>query len=65
MSKLAAFFSRQKQLYRQQQQIEQLQIELEQLRLQNESMRQGMRRCTSCQYRIDFKQHQGEQNKRI
>ena len=61
MSKLVEFFSRPGQLYRQQQRIKQLQIELEQLRLQNESMRQGMRRCTSCQYRIDFKQHQGKQ----
>ena len=60
MSKLVDFFSRHKQLHRQQQQIKQLKIELEQLQLQNESMREGMRRCTSCEYRIDFKQRQGD-----
>jgi hypothetical protein len=59
MSKLVEIFSRHQQLRRQQQQIKQLQLELQQLRLQNENMRQGMRRCASCEYRIDFKQRQG------
>ena len=60
MSKLVDFFSRYKQVCRQRQEIKQLKLELEQLQLLNNSMRQGMRRCTSCEYRIDFKQHQGD-----
>jgi cell division protein FtsB len=60
MAAIADFFSRQKQIFRQQREIEKLQAELEKLRLQNESMRQGMRRCVSCDYRIDFKNRQGD-----
>ena len=29
------------------------------LRAQNESMRSGMRRCVTCEYRLDFKARQG------
>ena len=27
--------------------------------MQNESMRAGMRRCVTCEYRLDFKDRQG------
>jgi cell division protein FtsB len=60
MSKLMAFFSRQKQAVDQQQEIKKLKAEIEKLRLQNESMRAGMRRCTTCDYRIDYKNRQGK-----
>ncbi|MCP4212776.1 MAG: hypothetical protein GY764_15065 [Halieaceae bacterium] len=29
------------------------------LELQNDSMRQGMRRCVTCEYRLDVKSRQG------
>ena len=45
---------------RQQQEIKALQKEVTLLRNQNESMRAGMRRCVSCDYRIDFKARQDE-----
>ena len=60
MAVIVDFFSQQKQIFRQQREIKSLQAELEELRLQNESMRQGMRRCVSCEYRIDFKNRQGD-----
>ena len=60
MSKLMAFFSRQKQAVDQQHEIKKLKAEVEKLRDQNESMRAGMRRCTSCDYRIDYKKRQGK-----
>ena len=42
--------------------IKQLRTELAKLRSQNNSMRDGMRRCVSCDYRIDFKQKQATAN---
>ena len=30
------------------------------LRAQNRSMKEGVRRCTSCNYRIDYKNRQGQ-----
>lgn len=36
--------------------LKQADTELEKLRKQNESMRQGMRHCVSCDYRIEAKQ---------
>jgi cell division protein FtsB len=60
MSKLMTFFSRQKQAVDQQQEIKKLKAEIEKLRVQNESMRAGMRRCTTCDYRIDYKNRQGK-----
>lgn len=59
MSKLIDFFSRQQQFQQQQKEIQQLKTEVEKLRAQNDSMREGMRRCTTCDYRIDFKKRQG------
>jgi len=40
--------------------IGELRRELATLKAQNESMRQGMRRCVTCDYRIEFKQRQDE-----
>jgi hypothetical protein len=58
MSKLMDFLSPQKRLIEQQQTIKVLGAEVDKLRAQNESMRTGMRRCTTCDYRIDFKNRQ-------
>ena len=58
MSKLIDFFSVQKRLIEQQQTIKELRTEADKLRAQNDSMRAGMRRCTTCDYRIDFKKRQ-------
>ncbi len=30
------------------------------LRSKNDSMREGMRRCVTCDYRLDYKERQGE-----
>lgn len=62
MANLLEIFSAQKRLWQQQQEIEQLRIELAKLRTQNDSMREGMRRCVTCDYRIDFKQRQDADN---
>ncbi len=58
MAKLFAIFSAQKRLLQQHQEINQLRSEVAKLRAQNDSMREGMRRCVTCDYRIDFKQRQ-------
>ena len=58
MSKLLDLISAPRILLRQQDEIRQLRKELERLRAQNESMRQGMRRCVTCDYRLDFKARQ-------
>ena len=62
MDKLFALFSPQKRLWQQQREIQQLRQEVTKLRQQNDGMRQGMRRCVTCDYRIDFKQRQGGVN---
>ena len=58
MAKLLEIFWAQKRLWQQRREIEQLRSELAKLRVQNDSMRDGMRRCVTCDYRIDFKQRQ-------
>jgi hypothetical protein len=58
MAKLLEIFSAQKRLWQQSQEIAQLRSELAKLRIQNDSMREGMRRCVTCEYRIDYKQRQ-------
>ena len=58
MSKLLELISAPKILFQQRHEIRRLRTELEKLRAQNESMRQGMRRCTTCDYRLDFKARQ-------
>ena len=60
VANLLQIFSAQKQLRQQQREIEELHQELTKLRAQNDSMRQGMRRCVTCEYRIDVKQRQDE-----
>jgi TolA-binding protein len=58
MAKWLEIISAQKRLWQQRQEIEQLRGELEKLRAQNDSMREGMRRCVTCEYRIDYKRRQ-------
>jgi TolA-binding protein len=58
MAKLLEVFSAQKQLRQQQREIDQLREELSNLRTQNESMREGMWRCVTCDYRIEFRERQ-------
>jgi cell division protein FtsB len=55
-----SLLSPRKRLLEQAREIEQLKKENDKLRAQNDSMRQGMRRCVTCEYRIDFKQRQGQ-----
>lgn len=43
---------------RQRREIKRLREENQTLRAQNDSMREGMRRCVTCDYRIDYKQRQ-------
>lgn len=50
----------QKLLRQQQQRIATLEEENAALRAHNQSMREGMRRCVTCDYRIDFKNRQGQ-----
>jgi cell division protein FtsB len=54
------FFSQQRRLLSQQRELKRLREEVAMLQDQNESMRDGMRRCLSCDYRIEFKQRQGD-----
>ena len=58
MSKLLELITAPQILFRQHYEIRRLRTELEKLRAQNESMRQGMRRCTTCDYRLDIKARQ-------
>jgi hypothetical protein len=62
MSKLGNFLTAQKRLFRQDLEIKRLQAEVTQLKAQNSSMREGMRRCVSCDYRIDFKNRNNPDN---
>jgi cell division protein FtsB len=57
--KLSRIFAAQKHLWQLQDEVEQLRKENASLRAQNDSMRAGMRRCVTCEYRIDYKQRQG------
>lgn len=61
MPSLRDFLSPRAELLAQQQRIRELEMEVATLKTQNESMREGMRRCVTCEYRIDYKKHQGEQ----
>jgi hypothetical protein len=60
MANLREIFSAQKRLWQQPREIDQLREELTKLRAQNDSMREGMRRCVTCDYRIDFKARQDD-----
>ena len=59
MLKLSELFAPQKRLLQQDREIKLLRKELQSLQSQNASMRDGMRRCVTCDYRIDYKQRQG------
>jgi hypothetical protein len=59
MPGLSDFFSPRLQLLSQQRQIKTLEKQVAELQAQNDSMREGMRRCVTCEYRIDVKQRQG------
>ena len=60
MPRFSQFFASQKRLWQQQRELEQLRKEIVTLRAQNQSMKEGMRRCISCDYRIDYKDRQGQ-----
>ena len=60
MSKLGDFFTAQARLLSQGREIKRLQQEVAQLKAQNSSMREGMRRCVTCEYRVDFKSRQDQ-----
>ena len=62
MPGLLEFFATHKRLLQSQREISCLKQESAQLREQNASMREGMRRCVSCEYRIDFKNRQGQRD---
>lgn len=59
MNLLEIFFAR-KRLWQYRQEIDTLRTELDKLQQQNDSMREGMRRCVTCEYRIDVKQRQDD-----
>ena len=59
MNLLEIFFAR-KRLWQHRQEIDTLRTELDKLQQQNDSMREGMRRCVTCEYRIDVKQRQDD-----
>jgi hypothetical protein len=65
VSWLRDLFSPRQRLLQQQREITQLKRELAELQTQNTSMRNGMRRCTSCEYRIDFKNRQGQDSAEV
>ena len=58
MISLRDFFSPRTRLLHQARQINKLEQEVNKLKAQTESMREGMRRCVTCEYRLDFKDRQ-------
>jgi uncharacterized protein with PIN domain len=58
MSKLLDLIAVPRVLLRQQDEIRRLRKKLERQRAENESMRQGMRRCLTCDHRLDAKARQ-------
>ena len=60
MSKIAEFFATQKRLLYLQREVRELRKENAQLKEKNDSMRRGMRRCVTCEYRLDFKERLGK-----
>lgn len=61
MFKLSRLFANHQRLWQLQSEVQRLRTENTQLRAQNDSMRAGMRRCVTCEYRIDNKQRQGRE----
>ena len=62
MTGVRDFVAPRARLLQQARRIRQLEAELAALHAQNASMREGMRRCVTCEYRVDFKQRQGAQH---
>ena len=60
MLKLFQIFAPQQRLLQQEREINRLKQELRTLQNQNASMRGGMRRCVTCEYRIDYKNRQDQ-----
>lgn len=60
MPRLRDLFAPQQQLWQQAREIKDLKQQLTKLQMQNNIMREGMRRCVTCEYRIDFKSRQGQ-----
>ncbi len=56
-----SFVGRELKLLEQSKELKQLRKEVATLRVQNESMRQGMRRCVTCEYRVNAKAAAKEQ----
>jgi len=59
--KLPQIFTPPGRLCQLQAEVKRLRRENALLQAQNDSMRAGMRRCVSCEYRIDFMQRQGRE----
>lgn len=57
---LPRFFTEQRDLRQLQREVAALRRENAELRQRYESMREGMRRCVTCEYRLDYKARQGE-----
>jgi len=57
--KLSQLFTARQGLWQLRSELARLRTENAELRRQNESMRAGMRRCVTCEYRIDYKRRQG------
>jgi uncharacterized coiled-coil protein SlyX len=53
VAKLFEFLTRERRLWEQERRIRELSAELDELREQNERMRTAMRRCITCEYRIE------------
>jgi uncharacterized protein with PIN domain len=53
MPTLMEILAREQRLIQQKREIRQLRDEVVKLRTQNERMRQAMRRCTTCEYRLE------------
>lgn len=58
--KLPRFFADQRELLQLRREVQTLREENADLRARNDSMRQGMRRCVTCDYRLDYKARQGD-----
>ena len=58
MLKLSEVFAPQRRLLQQEREIKNLKQELLALQNQNASMRSGMRRCITCDYRIEYRNRQ-------
>jgi hypothetical protein len=52
MSRLLAFFAREKRLFTQERELAALRDEVQKLRAQNAKINKAMRRCITCDYRI-------------